>query len=102
MSSFRFVTIFILLGAFAEKSGSERNWITGKELQHQQVKSKSKQMTESDANELSSVLRSMKAMAIDIQSEQELQNDQIDRLTQSVQSADAKVREDNRTIKKML
>ncbi len=100
MSSFRFVTIFILLGAFAEKS--DRNWITGKELQHQQVKSKSKQMTESDANELSSVLRSMKAMAIDIQSEQELQNDQIDRLTQSVQSADAKVREDNRTIKKML
>ena len=84
-------------------TNSKDSFASGNERIEQQMKMKQeKQMTDSDANELTSVLRNMKAMAIDINQEQELQNEQLDRLTMSVQKADTKIREDNRTIKKML
>eukprot|EP00794_Sanderia_malayensis_P003000 gene3000-3458_t len=79
-------------------------WIQNKATSQQMTASTStkKQFSDSDANELAAVIRNMKSMAVDINKEQELQNDQIGQLTQSVQKADTKIRQDNRIIKKML
>ena len=61
-----------------------------------------KVLTDADANELSGVIRNMKEMALDIGHEQELQNEMLDKLGMSMESAESKVRKDNKTVKKML
>ena len=61
-----------------------------------------KVLTDADANELSGVIRNMKEMALDIGHEQELQNEMLDKLGISIESAESKVRKDNKTVKKML
>ena len=61
-----------------------------------------KVLTDSDANELSGVLKNMKEMALDIQREQDLQNEQLDLLGLSVERADSKIKKDNKAIRNML
>lgn len=61
-----------------------------------------KVLTDADADELSGVLKNMKEMALDIGHEQELQNEMLDKLGMSMESAESKVRKDNKTVKKML
>lgn len=76
--------------------------VSHRSLMDEPLQQNKKELTDSDANELSGVLQNMKEMALDIQREQDSQNEQLDLLGVSVEKADAKINKESKAIRNML
>ena len=66
-----------------------------------QKQKKQSALSEEEAGEISTVLRSMKTLATDIAAEQDLQLQQIDALNKSVERANSQIKQTDSKVKKM-
>ena len=86
----------------SQKDPSSSSGSSAGAVQQNQTSQKSKQISETEVDEISSLLRNMKSLALDIHQEQNDQLEQLDNLTFSVDKANAKIAEENWTVRKML
>lgn len=67
-----------------------------------EIQLKQKKVSDRDADEMSYILGNMKSMALDIQQEQDRQSQQIDVLSDSVDKANERIRNNSRRVKHLM